>query len=210
MRVRSYLWAIVFLLLFTTACGLLKREKTRPLPSNFIMERIRDGYSLALSEAKKWSPKTYLESVHATYRRDGEEWKISKVSYTFVNKETKTYIIVEINKAEGYLLTTPPGRIGVSTSIVTTSRFYLERNRDETEALSESIAILGDMIEKCGIEKAVIAGVPYAYQGWDVRFVNPRWITTSSLFIAEIYVNAETGEVVRRDTASIWKVCDTR
>ncbi len=151
-----------------------------------------------------------MESVHATYRRDGEEWKISKVSYTFVNKNTKTYIIVEINKAEGHLLITPPGRIGVSTSIVTTSRFYLERNRDETEALYKSTAILGDMIEKCGIEKVVIAGVPYAYQGWDVRFVNPRWITASPLFIAEIYVNAETGEVVRRNLSSLWKVCDTK
>jgi len=71
------------------------------------MERIRDGYSLALGEAREWSPTTYLESVDAIYRRDGKK---------------------------------------CSTSIVTTSRFYLERNRDETEALYKSIAIIKDMI----------------------------------------------------------------
>lgn len=210
MKVRSYLWAIVFLLLFTTACGLMKREKTKLLPPNFTMERIRDGYSLALGEAREWSPKAYLESVHATYRRDGEGWKISKASYTFVDKDKEMYIIVEISIKKEHLLITPPGRIGGKTSLVTTSHFHLENNRDETEALYRSIAILGDMIEKCGIEKVVIAGVPYAYQGWDVRFVNPRWITVSPLFIAEIYVNAETGEIVRKDISSIWKVCDTK
>lgn len=165
---------------------------------------------LAFNEAREWSATSYLESVDAVYRRYGDEWEILRVSYTFVDSARKTYIVVEINRNGKYLLITPPGRIGVSTSIVTTSRFYLERNRDETEALHKSITILGDMIEKCGIEKVVIAGVPYAYQGWDVRFVNPRWITASPLFIAEIYVNAETGEVVRRNLSSLWKVCDTK
>ncbi|KPL89274.1 hypothetical protein [Ardenticatena maritima] len=210
MRVKPYIGAIVFLLLFTTACGLMEREKTKPLLPNFTMERIKDGYSLALSEAREWSHKAYLESVDAIYRRDREEWKISKASYTFVDKDTKTYIVIEINKAEGELLITPPGRIGVSTSIVTTSQFYLERNKDETEALYKSIAILGDMTEKCGIEKVIIAGAPYAYQGWDVRFVNPRWITLSPLFLAEIYVNAETGDIVRRDLSNLWKICNTK
>ncbi len=185
---------IFIVALFLTSCGgWLSQGYTEELSEDFRMERLRDGYEVALKAARDWSYEAYLESATGIYRLEREEWHIQRGYYIFVDKTRMQYIGITVNLEKRRLVVSPPGKVGGKGGFVTTMHFDLERNpMDDKSALATALRLLP---AGCEVQKAIVQGRGYINQSWWVLFENPHHGLWSPLFLPTIFVNAITGEV---------------
>lgn len=183
--------------LLLSACGLFVREQREPLPPEFTMQSLREGYPLAMQKASQWSQQVHLESVTGIYERQNSEWRLRYSKYVFVDPTQKKYVSVTIDLVHRYLEVFPPGKVGGKGSIVTTGHFELERVPiDEQKALALAEAHLISK-ESCQPREVNLSGHGELGQIWWVDFYSPFYksLSFSPLFLATFFVDAETGEV---------------
>lgn len=195
--------------LLLSACGFFVREQRQPLPPEFTMRSLREGYPLALQKAYQWSQQVHLESVTGIYERQNGEWRLVYGHYVFVDPFQMKYISITIDLDRHSLEISPPGKVGGKGSIVTTGHFELERVPiDEQRALALAEAHLIPMKESCQPREANLSGHGELGQIWWVHFYNPFYksFSFSPLFLATFFVDAETGKV-RANQNNIQEIC---
>lgn len=183
----------MIVVLFLISCGgWWSQGYTEKLSEYFRMERLRDGYEVALKAARAWSPEACLESATGIYQLEGKDWRIQRGYYIFVDKARMQYVGITVDLKKRQLVVDPPGRVGGKGGIVTTYHFNLLENQvDDFQALTIALKYLP---ANCEVQEVIISGHAGVRQSWWVDFKNPHHGFWSSLFLPTIYVNAVTGE----------------
>lgn len=185
---------LIVVALFLTSCGgWWSQGYTEELLEDFKMERLRDGYEVALTAVRDWSPEAYLGAATGMYRLEPGGWRIQRGYYIFVDKTRMQYIGITVDLERRRLVVYPPGKVGGKGSIVTTGHFNLLENQvDDLHAIAIAFKHLP---ADCKVQEVIIAGHGDISQSWWVDFKNPHHDLWSPLFLPTIFVNAITGAV---------------